>query len=73
MPTTAREVYTEVVRALPLAERLRLAALILDEFANPDGAAVDASDAWSTEDQRDATAVALRYAAAIYPEDEELV
>ena len=73
MPTTARDVYAEAVRALPLTEQLRLAALILDELAHSEVSIVDASDDWSAEDQRDVTAFALQHAATAYPEDEELV
>ena len=73
MPTTASEVFAETVRALPPTERLRLAALILDDLAQSNFAVVDSGDAWTEEDQRDLTAFALQYAAAQYPEDEELV
>ncbi len=33
MTTNAQEIYTQAVRQLPAQERLRLAALILDELA----------------------------------------
>ncbi len=72
MAPTAQEVFTETVRALPARERLRLAALILQELAQSD-VVVDRSDAWTEQDQRDLTAVSLRYAAELYPEKEELV
>lgn len=75
MPTTqtAQEVFTETVRALPLAERLRLAALILEDLAQSDVTLVDSSDTWSEEDQHDLTAFSFQYAATLYPEGEELV
>lgn len=78
MPTTARDVYAEAVRALPLTEQLRLAALILDELAHSEVSIVevsivDASDDWSAEDKSDVTTFALQHAPAAYPEDEELV
>ena len=73
MALTAKEVFTETVRALPLNERLRLAALILQELAQSDVAVVDRSDTWSEQDRRDLTAVALTYAAQLYPEEQELV
>lgn len=72
-PSTAREVYAEAVRSLPLTERLRLAALILDELARPDVAVVDTGDGWSAEDEGDVTAFSLRYAEDVYPEGEDLV
>ena len=73
MPLTAQEVFTETVRALPLSERLRLAALILQELAQSDVAVVGLSDTWSEQDQRDLTAVSLKHATELYPEEENLV
>ena len=66
---TARELYTQTVRALPLTERLRLAALILDDLAQSDVAIVDASDTWSEQDQLDVAAFSIQYAARLYPEN----
>ncbi len=73
MALTAQEVFTETVRALPPSERLRLAALILQELAQSDVAVVERSDTWSEQDQRDLTAASLKYAAELYPEEQELV
>jgi len=73
MALTAQEVFTETVRSLPLSERLRLAALILQELAQPNVAVVDQSDTWSGKDQADLTAVSLKYAEELYPEEESLV
>ena len=73
MARTAQEVFTETVQALPLNERLRLAALILQDLARSDVAVVDTSNAWSEQDQRDLTAFSLQYAAKLYPEKDELV
>jgi len=73
MALTAQEVFTETVRALPPSERLRLAALILQDLAQSDVAIVDKSDTWNEQDQRDLTAVSLKYAAELYPEEQELV
>jgi hypothetical protein len=73
MALTAQEVFTETVRGLPPSERLRLATLILQELAQSDVAVVERSDTWSEEDQRDLTAVALKYAAELYPEEQDLV
>lgn len=70
---TAQDVYTQTVRALPLTERLRLAALILDDLAQPNVAVVDSGDAWTEQDQSDVAAFSLQYAATLYPEEEELV
>ena len=73
MALTAQEVFTETVRALPLSEQLRLAALILQELAQSEMAVVDRSDTWSDQDQQDLTTVSLQYAAELYPEEEDLV
>ena len=73
MPVTAQEVFTETVRSLPPTERLRLAALILQDLAQANMAVVDTSSVWSEQDQNDLTAFSLQYAAKLYPEEDELV
>jgi len=73
MARTAQEVFTENVQALSPNERLRLATMILQELAKSDVAIVDRSDTWSEQDQRDLTAASLKYAAELYPEEQELV
>jgi hypothetical protein len=73
MAITAQEVFMETVRALLPTERLRLAALILQDLAQADMAVVDASSIWSEQDQNDLTAFSLQYAAKLYPEEGELV
>jgi hypothetical protein len=70
---TAQEVFTETVRALPPSERLRLAALILQELTQSEVAGVDRGDTWNEQDQRDLTTLSLQYAAELYPEEDELV
>lgn len=72
MLTTAQEVFSQAVSALPPTERLRLAALILDDLTQSNLSVVDTGDAWSAEDQADLMAFSLHYAATLYPEDEEL-
>jgi hypothetical protein len=75
MSMSAQEVYAKTVRPLPPTERLRLAALILNELlgrATPEGP-VDVSDVWTAEDRKDLAAFSLQYAATVYPEDEDLV
>jgi hypothetical protein len=73
MSITAQEVFTETVRSLPPTERLRLAALILQDLAQADMAVVDVSSVWSEQDQRDLAAFSLQHAANLYPEEDELV
>jgi hypothetical protein len=61
---TAEDVYKTTVRRLPVAERLRLAALILNGVVPPGAAAkIDEQDSWSEEDLRDLTLTASWYAA----------
>jgi hypothetical protein len=73
MAITAQEVFTETVQALPPTERLRLAALILQDLAQADMTMADTSSVWSEQDQSDLTAFSLQYAAKRYPEEDELV
>ncbi|KAB8317598.1 hypothetical protein SD81_020170 [Tolypothrix campylonemoides VB511288] len=73
MPTTAQEVFTQMVLALSPIERLRLAALILDDLTHSNPSVVAHDDTWSEQDQHDITAFSLQYATTLYPEDEELV
>jgi hypothetical protein len=73
MAITAQEVFAETAQTLPPTERLRLAALILQDLARADVAVVDSSDIWNEQDQSDVTVAALRYAAKFYPEEDELV
>ena len=73
MPFTAANVFTETVKALPPTEKLRLAALILEDLAKPSLEAIDISDSWSREDELDLSTFTMRYAEEAYPEDEALV
>lgn len=69
-PKTVEELYTKVVRPLPLKERLRLAALILNGVVpvlTPAG--VDESEVWSEEDLRDLTLASSCHAAQANNED----
>jgi hypothetical protein len=72
MPTTIQEIYTQVIRALPPAERLRLATLILNDLVQNNTDLVDQSDTWTEQDRLDLVAFSLQYAATDYPEYEEL-
>jgi hypothetical protein len=66
---TIQELYDRSIRPLPAAERLRLAALILNDI--PSEAVVDYSDEWSEEDMRDLTLHSLRRAAESFGEEDE--
>jgi hypothetical protein len=69
MPT-AQEIYKSSIRDLPPAERLRLAALILDELTQSDTLPSDVSGTWSEEDEHDLAAFSLQHAETLYPEED---
>ena len=73
MLATAQDVFAETVRMLPPVERLRLAALILDNLTQTPTAIVDASSIWSEQDEIDVVTYSLQNAAIVYPEEEDLV
>lgn len=73
MASTAQEVFARDVRDLPLAERLRLASLILQEVTQPGVAIVEQSESWSGQDEQEIAAFSLDYASRLYPEAEDLV
>jgi hypothetical protein len=50
-PVSIQEIYDRSIKPLPAADRLRLAALILNDI--PPQAVVDYSEEWSAEDFRD--------------------
>jgi len=72
MPATIQEIYTQFIRALPPAERLRLATLILNDLVQHDTGGIDQSDTWVEQDQLDLVAFSWQYAATGYPESEKL-
>ena len=72
MPAIIQEIYTQILRTLPPAERLRLATLILNDLVQHDTRIVDESDTWTEQDQFDLTNFSLQYAATGYFNDEGL-
>ena len=72
MPTTAQEVYSQVIRTLSPNERLRLATLILNELVQQNMSGIDQADTWIEQDQTDLVNFSLQYAATIFPVDEEI-
>lgn len=56
---TVQEIYSSTIQDLSPAERLRLAALILDDLSAA-AMPLDVSDAWSEEDIHDVMAYSLR-------------
>ncbi len=63
--------YEEIIKPMSQAERLQLASQILLDLAHQP--AIDDSDEWTEEDFRDFSRASLAYAAACYPEQEDLV
>jgi hypothetical protein len=72
MPTTAQEIYIQIIRTLSPTERLRLATLILNDLAQQNVAVVEQSDTWTEEDCFDVTTFSLQYVATLFPESEEM-
>jgi hypothetical protein len=72
MSTTVREVYDRVLSTLSPTERLRLATLILNDLVQQNLSIVDESETWTEQDQLDVTTFSLQYAAALFPENEEI-
>ena len=58
---TAQDIYSATVTALPPAEQLRLASLILNGLSGSNEA-IDYSDSWSDEDLQDLTAFSVKHA-----------
>ena len=71
MPTTIQEIYTQIIRALPPAERLRLATLILNDLVQNDAGGIDKSDTWTEQDQLDLITFSWQYATTGYPDSDE--
>jgi hypothetical protein len=67
MPTTAQEVYNQVVRNLSSGERLRLATIILNELVGQQQLpSIDQNDTWTQEDQIDLVNFSLQYTATTF-------
>jgi len=70
MATDAQELYSEAVSQMSPRQRLRLAALILNDLA-ASAETIDFSDAWSEQDQIDLAAFALSHGTSLYDQDDE--
>ncbi len=71
--SSARDVYETAVAILSRSERLRLAALILDELSASAAADLEYSDTWTDQDIAEWAGHSLRYAAEAYPGDDTVV
>lgn len=70
---TVQKIYQNIVATLPLSDRLRLAALILNDLTQQNIAVIDASDSWTEQDQLELTSFSLQYANGLFPDEEEMV
>lgn len=72
MPTTAQEIYIQVLSTLSPTERLRLATLILNDLILHNACVVDQSDIWTEQDQIDLANFSLQYAATQFSATKEI-
>ena len=70
MPSTAKEVYNEIIQSLSPKEQFRLATLIMNKLVQQDLPVIDQQDYWTEEDQTDIVNFSLAYATSIFPEEE---
>jgi hypothetical protein len=70
---TIQEIYQNIVGNFTVNDRLRLAALILNDLTQQNVAVIDASDTWTEQDQLEFTSFSLQYANSLFPDDEEIV
>lgn len=71
MPKTAKEIYNQIVSALSLDERLRLANFILNDLVKQNVALIEQSNTWTEQDKLDLITFSLQYSAVLLPESEE--
>jgi hypothetical protein len=69
---TVQEIYQNIVATLPLSDRLRIAALILNDLTQQNVAVIDANDTWTEQDQLDLTSFSLQYANSLFPNEEDM-
>jgi hypothetical protein len=70
---TVQEIYQNIVAILPMSDRLRMAALILNDLTQQNVAVIDANDTWTEQDQLDLTSFSLQYANSLFPNEEDMV
>jgi ribose 5-phosphate isomerase RpiB len=69
---TVQEIYQNIVAILPLSDRLRMAALILNDLTQQNVAVIDVNDTWTEQDQLDLTSFSLQYANSVFPNEEDM-
>ncbi len=67
---TVQEIYQNIVGKLPLSDRLRLAALILNDLTRKNVDIIDTSDTWTEQDRLELTSFSLQYANSLFPDEE---
>ena len=70
---TIQEIYQNIVATLPLNDRLRMAALILNDLAQQNVDVIDTSNTWTEQDQLELTSFSLQYANSLCPDEEDMV
>ena len=70
---TIQDIYQKVVSPLSLSDRIQLAALILNDITEKNIEVIDSSDTWTEQDRLDITSFSLKYAANLFPDEEEIV
>jgi hypothetical protein len=70
---TLQEVYQTIVATSPVGDRLRLAALILNDLARQNVDVIDTNFTWTEQDQLELASFSLQYATTLFPDEEEMV
>lgn len=70
---TVQKIYQNIVGNLSVSDRLRLAALILNDLTQQNVDVIDASNSWTKQDQLELTSFSLQYANSLFPDDAEIV
>ncbi|MDJ0718614.1 MAG: hypothetical protein QNJ54_31045 [Prochloraceae cyanobacterium] len=70
--STIQEIYQNISNTLSPSERLRLAALILNDLTRSNVAVIDTGNTWTEQDLSEVTNFSLQYAANLFPDTEEI-
>lgn len=70
--STIQEIYQNISNTLSPGERLRLAALILNDLTQSNVAVINTDNTWTEQDVSELTIFSLQYAANLFPGTEEM-
>ncbi len=70
--STIQEIYQNISNTLSPGDRLRLAALILNDLTESNVAVIDTGNTWTEQDLTEVTNFSLQYAANLFPDTEEI-